>query len=195
MTRSICTFSRSIASACGIVRGKPSNRKPLAQSACVIRSFTRAIIRSSDTNPPDAIMSLTFRPRAVPAATAARNMSPVEICGIPIFSIISFACVPFPAPGAPNKITLIFLVLLSCRIIQVILFDTLHSWTHLLKHVPHAMQNRITAGIILLPLYVPSLASYRRKTIQWRVSIFVWRTPKALPVQPMSCLTIAPAAA
>jgi hypothetical protein len=31
-------------------------------------------------------------------------MSPVEIWGIPNFSQINLACVPFPAPGAPNMI-------------------------------------------------------------------------------------------
>jgi hypothetical protein len=43
-------------------------------------------------------------PSGVPALTAARSMSPVEIWGIPNFSQINLACVPFPAPGAPNKI-------------------------------------------------------------------------------------------
>jgi hypothetical protein len=31
-------------------------------------------------------------------------MSPVEIWGMPNFSQINLACVPFPAPGAPNRI-------------------------------------------------------------------------------------------
>ena len=31
-------------------------------------------------------------------------MSPVEICGIPYFSQMNLACVPFPAPGGPSKI-------------------------------------------------------------------------------------------
>jgi hypothetical protein len=43
-------------------------------------------------------------PSGVPALTAARSMSPVEIWGIPNFSQINLACVPFPAPGAPNRI-------------------------------------------------------------------------------------------
>ena len=29
-------------------------------------------------------------------------ISPVEICGIEYFTAICFACVPLPAPGAPN---------------------------------------------------------------------------------------------
>ena len=42
-----------MASACGMVRGKPSNRKPLAQSGWARRSFTRLMIRSSLTSAPD----------------------------------------------------------------------------------------------------------------------------------------------
>jgi hypothetical protein len=30
-------------------------------------------------------------------------MSPVEICGILKCSVMNVACVPLPAPGAPNK--------------------------------------------------------------------------------------------
>jgi hypothetical protein len=30
-------------------------------------------------------------------------MSPVEICGTPYFSMMKFACVPLPAPGAPRR--------------------------------------------------------------------------------------------
>jgi hypothetical protein len=31
-------------------------------------------------------------------------MSPVEIWGMPNFSLMNVACVPLPAPGAPNRI-------------------------------------------------------------------------------------------
>jgi hypothetical protein len=34
-------------------------------------------------------------------------MSPVEICGMPYFWQMKLACVPLPAPGAPNRISLI----------------------------------------------------------------------------------------
>src|SRR5438105_4050354 len=47
------------------------------------------------------------RPNGVPALTAARSMSPVEICGMPYFWQMKLACVPLPAPGAPNRISLI----------------------------------------------------------------------------------------
>jgi hypothetical protein len=30
-------------------------------------------------------------------------MSPVEICGMPYFSVMNAACVPLPAPGAAEK--------------------------------------------------------------------------------------------
>jgi hypothetical protein len=33
-------------------------------------------------------------------------MSPVEICGILYFWQMKVACVPLPAPGAPNKMSL-----------------------------------------------------------------------------------------
>jgi hypothetical protein len=33
-------------------------------------------------------------------------MSPVEIWGMPYFWQMKVACVPLPAPGAPNKINL-----------------------------------------------------------------------------------------
>ena len=46
---------------------------------------------------------LAAMPNSVPAFTAARNMSPVEICGIPKCSLMKLAWVPFPAPGPPNK--------------------------------------------------------------------------------------------
>jgi hypothetical protein len=45
------------------------------------------------------------RPIFVPADTAARSMSPVEICGTPSATESRLACVPFPAPGGPNMIS------------------------------------------------------------------------------------------
>jgi hypothetical protein len=38
-------------------------------------------------------------------------MSPVDICGTPYFSASSFACVPFPEPGGPNKTIFIYMYL------------------------------------------------------------------------------------
>ena len=67
------------ASAWTIVRGKPSNRKPLAQSGCAIRSWTRPRMMSSLTSAPESITFFAARPSGVPALTAARSMSPVEI--------------------------------------------------------------------------------------------------------------------
>ena len=62
------------------------------------------MIISSDTKPPASITFFAAKPIGVPAFTAARNMSPVEIWGILKCSLINAACVPLPAPGAPNKI-------------------------------------------------------------------------------------------
>ncbi|MNU06813.1 hypothetical protein D3C72_2521410 [compost metagenome] len=74
-----------------MVRGKPSKRKPLAQSGWAIRSLTRLMISSSETSLPASMIALASMPRGVPAFTAARNMSPVEICGIENFSVMNFA--------------------------------------------------------------------------------------------------------
>jgi len=68
-----------------MVRGKPSNRKPLAQSGWAMRSFTRPMMISSLTSAPASITFLAARPMVVPAFTAARSMSPVEIWGMPNF--------------------------------------------------------------------------------------------------------------
>ena len=37
------------------------------------------------------------------AATAARSMSPVAMCGMPYSAAIRFACVPLPAPWGPSR--------------------------------------------------------------------------------------------
>ena len=91
------------ASACGIVRGKPSKTKPLSQSESTILSRTIPRTTSSGTRPPDSIICLATSPKAVCSLTAARNISPVDICGILKLSTINFACVPLPAPGGPNR--------------------------------------------------------------------------------------------
>jgi hypothetical protein len=105
-TTSSLTPALFIASACGMVRGKPSKRKPLAQSACTMRSFTRPMMMSSLTSAPASITFFAATPSGVPALTAARSMSPVEICGMPYFWQICVACVPLPAPGAPRRMSL-----------------------------------------------------------------------------------------
>jgi hypothetical protein len=79
----MATPAAFIASACGSVRGKPSKRKPLAQSGWAMRSFTRPMMMSSLTSAPVSITFLAASPSGVPAFAAARSMSPVEICGMP----------------------------------------------------------------------------------------------------------------
>ena len=61
---------------------------------------------SSLTSAPESITFLASRPSGVPALTAARSMSPVEICGMPKRLQMKVACVPLPAPGAPNRMSL-----------------------------------------------------------------------------------------
>src|SRR5436189_4354917 len=58
----------------------------------------------SETSWPESITFFASRPSGVPALTAARSMSPVEICGMPYFSRMKLAWVPFPAPGGPKRI-------------------------------------------------------------------------------------------
>jgi hypothetical protein len=64
------------------------------------------MMMSSPTSAPESITFLAATPSGVPAFTAARSMSPVEICGMPNFWQMNVACVPLPAPGAPNRISL-----------------------------------------------------------------------------------------
>src|SRR5690348_6096684 len=47
--------------------------------------------------------SSNFLPSSEPRARSARIMSPVETCGMPITWASRIACVPFPAPGGPNR--------------------------------------------------------------------------------------------
>ena len=98
----------STASAWFSVRGYPSRMKPSAQSAWSIRSETIALTMSSETRLPESITALAFSPTSDWAVTAARSMSPVESCGILCVSIRRCAWVPFPAPGGPNNISLIW---------------------------------------------------------------------------------------
>ena len=58
---------------------------------------------SSLTSSPASIAALAFSPKELWAVTAARNRSPVEICGTLKRSTNSLAWVPLPDPGAPNS--------------------------------------------------------------------------------------------
>src|SRR5688572_14444123 len=69
------------------------------------RSLMILSSRSSGTRPPFSMIGPTCLPTGVPAAMASRSMSPVEIRGTLRWSASRAACVPFPAPGGPRKIT------------------------------------------------------------------------------------------
>ena len=99
------------ASACGIVRGNPSRMYPSLQSGWLILSITRSTVSSSGTRSPWSMNAFAFFPSSVPFLILARKISPVEMCGIPYFSAILCAWVPFPAPGAPN--IMIFIIVIS----------------------------------------------------------------------------------
>ena len=62
---------------------------------------------------PRSMIALALRPTGVPAATAARSMSPVESCGMPSRSTRRTAWVPLPAPGGPSRMILIDVPLTS----------------------------------------------------------------------------------
>src|SRR3990172_5357383 len=59
-----------------------------------------------------------FRPSSLPALTAARSMSPVEICGMPYFWVMKPACVPLPAPGGPKNMSRIVSSLSSLKTVE-----------------------------------------------------------------------------
>src|SRR5690606_3223545 len=77
--------------------------KPAFVSSREKRSLSMPSRMSSLTSSPRAITSLACRPSGEPAATSARNRSPVEICGTCRCSLSLAACVPLPEPGAPNS--------------------------------------------------------------------------------------------
>src|SRR6185437_2258082 len=57
------------------------------------------MMMSSETSTPLSMTCFAASPSGEPAFTAARSMSPVEICGMPYASRMNAACVPLPAPG------------------------------------------------------------------------------------------------
>src|SRR5215218_4431196 len=60
---------------------------------------------SSSTRSPAAMMPATLRPSSLPALTASRSMSPVEIAGTPRRPDRAPAWVPFPELGGPSRTT------------------------------------------------------------------------------------------
>src|SRR5450631_1794483 len=60
---------------------------------------------SSDTSAPESMTFFAAIPSGVPALTAERSISPVEICGMPYASLTKAAWVPLPAPGGPSNMS------------------------------------------------------------------------------------------
>src|SRR5438477_4466839 len=79
--------------------------KPRWASPLASRSLMMPTISSSDTSAPDSMIGAACLPNSVPSAIASRSMSPVEMCGILCVAASRLACVPFPLPGGPMKIT------------------------------------------------------------------------------------------
>ena len=100
----------------GVVRTEPKRddgeldaprMKPFSQSASLILSSMMSTTMSSVTSAPESIASFASFPTLVPAATAARSMSPVLSCGVFSRFTIFGACVPFPAPGGPKRMMIV----------------------------------------------------------------------------------------
>src|SRR5689334_3088936 len=70
-----------------------------------MRSRTIRLVISSGTYSPWSMYSWAFLPSGVPFETLVRKMSPVEIAGMPKCSATTRACVPFPAPGGPIRMS------------------------------------------------------------------------------------------
>src|SRR6056297_824981 len=60
---------------------------------------------SSPTRPPESITCLAITPSSVPSRTAARSMSPVEMCGTTKCRESRTHCVPLPAPCRPRMMS------------------------------------------------------------------------------------------
>ena len=133
--RSNLESSASRATAWADVRGKPSRMKPFSVSASCKRSVTKPMITSSGTRSPASMYDFAFCPSGVPAFTAARSMSPVEMCGSLNSSTSLAACVPLPAPGAPNNTMFMMRFPFDIRSMRRIVPN---------RHVPRSYFNRKT---------------------------------------------------
>src|SRR4051812_14331558 len=77
--------------------------KPDFASGSLMRSSSMPSTMSSETSLPASMTAFAWRPSGVPALTAARSRSPVEMCGTLSSAFSIAAWVPLPEPGAPSK--------------------------------------------------------------------------------------------
>src|SRR5665213_3502257 len=115
------------------------------------------MMMSSETSEPLSITCLAATPSGEPAFSAARNMSPVEICGMSYASLMNVACVPLPAPGGPSNINRIsplraFLQECASRCRQ----DAAHAF-QVFRRV-HARCRRATGDVDDYPVTMPQCA-------------------------------------
>ena len=61
------------------------------------------MMMSSETSAPLSITFFAARPSGVPAFTAARSMSPVEICGMPNASVMKVGLGAFAGAGRAEQ--------------------------------------------------------------------------------------------
>src|SRR3954465_10281157 len=106
MSRPFSRMAFSSDSACCTLRGKPSSRKPSAQSGPSMQARIIPMITSSGTRSPRSMYSLACLPSSVPFLTCSRSMSPVAMYGRWKSSVTRAACVPLPAPGGPSRMRL-----------------------------------------------------------------------------------------
>src|SRR5919202_931107 len=107
--------------------------KPSRVSGCESRSRTTSIVRSSGTRSPASMIGRTRSPSGVPAATAARYMSPVLTCGMPSSCDIRCPWVPLPAPGGPRMT----MFRPTAALFEEALVVAHH---HLRLHLPHGVE-------------------------------------------------------
>ena len=89
-------------------RGYPSNIILFLLEEFLITVFNNWLTILSTTKSPWAIMRSIFFPISVLFLISSLKRSPVDNWYRLNFLAINFACVPFPAPGGPNKIKFTF---------------------------------------------------------------------------------------
>ena len=74
-----------------------------------------ALVKSSGTSSPRLICAFAILARSVSSSNMARNISPVEICGI-LYNVANlFASVPLPTPGGPIRIIFMMNTIQKCQ--------------------------------------------------------------------------------
>ncbi len=103
--RASCRSRRASRRARRPARGSAGTRRERSRRRRPARTAARGSARRSARRGRArraARIGSTWRPSSVPSAIAARNISPVETCGIPWSAESRCACVPLPEPCGPS---------------------------------------------------------------------------------------------